>query len=215
MMDRVVASGARALVVDLRDNGGGVDAGSVLLRRVLPRDTRVEGYRRYVRYRRIPAALDSVLDTWDDGFRDHTADTPETPGPGGLYPLARAGERAGGDTLRATGPRFTGRLVVLVSAVNSSATFQFAEAVRALRLGTLVGTTTGGNRRGINGGEIFFLRLPRSRIAVDLPVIGYFPPGPRPDTGLEPDVRVAPSPDAIAAGRDLEMEAVRRLVAAR
>ena len=91
---------------------------------------------------------------------------------------------------------------------NSSATFQFGQTIREYRLGTIVGQTSGGNRRGINGGAFFFLRLPGSGLEVDLPLIATFPRTPQPDAGIEPDIAVRPSAAAVARGRDLEMEAV-------
>jgi hypothetical protein len=75
------------------------------------------------------------------------------------------------------------------------------------------GQPTGGNQRGINGGAFVFLRLPGSGIELDLPLIGQFPDGDRPDAGLEPDIPVVPTVSDIASGRDAEMDAV--LAAAR
>jgi C-terminal processing protease CtpA/Prc len=101
---------------------------------------------------------------------------------------------------------------MIIGAVNSSATFEFARALRAHQLGTLVGQTTGGNQRGINGGAFFFLRLPNSGIELDLPLIGQFPAGDPPDAGLEPDIAVQTTIDAIAAGRDAELGAVMEAI---
>ena len=101
---------------------------------------------------------------------------------------------------------------VLVGATNSSATFEFAQTVRQSKLGTLAGQPTGGNQRGINGGAFFFLRLPKSGIELDVPLIGQFPSSARPDAGIEPDIKVVPTVADIAAGRDVEMEAVRAQV---
>ena len=110
-------------------------------------------------------------------------------------------------------PHYTGRVWVLVGAMNSSATFEFAEAIARNRLGTLVGQITGGNQRGITGGAFFFMTLPNSGIEVDVPLIGQFPIGPLPpDAGLEPNVRVQPTAADIAAGRDVELDAVLALI---
>jgi C-terminal processing protease CtpA/Prc len=98
---------------------------------------------------------------------------------------------------------------VIVGPANSSATFEFARAIKLHQLGTLVGQTTGGNRRGITGGAFFFLRLPKSGIELDVPLIGQFAQSPQPDSGIEPDIRVLPTIADIAAGRDSELEAVR------
>jgi hypothetical protein len=74
-------------------------------------------------------------------------------------------------------------------------------------LGTLVGQTTGGNRRGINGGAFFFLRLPNSTIELDLPLVGQFPLDPQPDAGIEPDIAVRVTRADVANGRDVELDA--------
>lgn len=68
------------------------------------------------------------------------------------------------------------------------------------------------NQRGINGGAFYFLRLPNSRIEVDLPIIGFFPVGERPDGGLKPDVLVRERWTDVGAGRDRAMDAARGLI---
>ena len=75
-------------------------------------------------------------------------------------------------------------------------------------LGTPVGQATGGNQRGINGGAFFFLRLPNSKLGLDVPLIASFPPGDVPDAGIMPDIAVVPSAEDIAAGRDAELAVV-------
>ena len=82
-------------------------------------------------------------------------------------------------------------------------------------LGQLVGSPTGGNQRGINGGCYFFLRLPRTGLEADLPLIAYTPSTPDgrdlptvPDAGLTPDLLVRTTRQSLAAGADLELSAV-------
>jgi hypothetical protein len=72
-------------------------------------------------------------------------------------------------------------VAVLCDASNSSATFGFKQTCMDKVLATLVGQTAGGNRRGINGGAFVFLKLPASRLEVDLPLIASFPATPQPD----------------------------------
>jgi hypothetical protein len=79
------------------------------------------------------------------------------------------------------------------------------------KLGTLVGRPSGGNQRGINGGAFFFLRLPKSQIEMDLPLIGNFPASPQNDAGLTPDVLVTPTLQDIIEGKDAEMAKVTAL----
>lgn len=116
------------------------------------------------------------------------------------------------DALQPKTPRFHGRVFAIIGPSNSSATFEFAQQLKRTGLGTLVGQATGGNQRGINGGAFFFLRLPNSKIEVDVPLIAQLPTSRRPDAGIEPDKAVLPSVSDIATGVDSEMVAVRSLV---
>jgi hypothetical protein len=212
-LDEVVEDRTRRLIVDLRQNEGGLDCGDPILARCIDRPLPVRSEERLVRYRRVADELNPMLDTWDDRFRDwgeRAVPAPEHPGFLRLVPGGASAE-TGGAVIEPRTPRFTGELLVLTSSTNSSATFRFASLVREHRLGRLVGATTGGNQRGINGGAFFFVRLPETGLEVDLPLIGYFPPGPlRPDARLEPDLPVADTIDDIATGRDRVLEAAAR-----
>jgi hypothetical protein len=198
-------SSLRGLIVDLRGNEGGLDCGHPIIERFAGEPNALPG-RRLVRYRRVPAALNRLLETWDNKFRDWGEQAQEVDDRFYVLPSVET-------TLQPRQPRIDKPLVVLVDGANSSATFGFAQRVRQGRLGTLVGETTGGNLRGINGGAFFFARLPASGLEFDLPLIGYFPPGLPPDGGLAPDVSVLPSPADLAAGRDVQLLSALDLVA--
>ncbi|MBI1251770.1 MAG: peptidase S41 [Alphaproteobacteria bacterium] len=201
---------ASGLIVDLRDNEGGEDCGDEIIARLIDRDLVSNAYERRVRYRKTPDALNPYLETWDNSFRDW-GDAAE-PLDDRFFRLRREGDDAG-KRITPKGPRFSGAVIVLTSAQNSSATFQFAKLVQENGLGRLLGGATGGNRRGINGGAFFFLRLPGSGLECDLPLIGTFPTTPQPDAGLLPDIAVAPTAQALAAGRDAQLEAALALIA--
>jgi C-terminal processing protease CtpA/Prc len=168
-------------------------------------------YRRFVRYRAVPPDLNQYLDTWDKSFRDWGAAAREPKNDSGFYRLTKWDDDSTGAVVQPRGKRFRGRVVVLVDGSNSSATFQFASAVQQARLGQLVGAPTGGNRRGINGSAFFFVRLPRSHIEVDLPLVAEFPTSPQPDAGLIPDILVRPTRSDIAKGRDPVLAAALRV----
>jgi C-terminal processing protease CtpA/Prc len=213
----LAARRATALIVDLRGNEGGTSVGDVILAHLTDHDVPQTQLRRYTRYRAIPADLKPYLDTWDRSFDDWgaaatPASTPPGGGTDGFFRLTSHGDASADGVIRPVAPRFGGKVFVLVGADNSSATFEFALAVREQGLGTLVGQPTGGNQRGINGGAFYFLRLPNSGVEVDLPLIGLFPPGTRPDAGLTPDVVVHVTPKDVAQGRDPEAAAVRALL---
>ena len=202
-MDALVADGVQRLVVDIRANEGGLDCGDVLAARLIGRPIVPDTAQRLVRYRRIPDDLRPVLDTWDRKFDDWGEDA--RPYDDRFLTLARSAEEGG--VIEPRGPRFTGEVSVLIGPQNSSATFGFAQMVQRERLGTLIGETTGGNRRGINGGAFYFLRLPATGLEADLPLIGTFPQQPQPDAGIVPDITIPRTAEAIAAGRDPVMEA--------
>ncbi|MFT3727742.1 MAG: S41 family peptidase [Terricaulis sp.] len=196
------ARGVTKLIVDVRGNEGGLDCGNEILARCIDAPLSLETSERRVRYRQTPARLNAYLDTWDNSFRDWGDDA--QPIGDGWYRL-RSDD--GDGAIAPKGPRFSGELVVLIDAENSSATFQFAQLVQQNRLGKLIGEPTGGNQRGINGGAFFFVRLPASNLEADLPLIGRFAPTPKPDAGLTPDIAVAPTAGDIAAGADRVLQA--------
>ena len=193
--------GARGLILDIRTNEGGLDCGDPILARLIDRPFTPPGYEQRLRFERTPKALDPHLDTWDNSFR--------TLGVGGKDLGTGFRLRPGGSaavTIAPAASKLALPIAALVSPVNSSATFQFAQAARATGRIKLYGQPTGGNRRGINGGCFFFVRLPASGLEFDLPLVGYFARTPQPDAGVLPDVDVRATAADIAAGGDVVIE---------
>jgi hypothetical protein len=217
-LDEIAEKNSPALVVDLRGNEGGNDIGDEILKRVVRNDLRVSAYRRLVRYRQTPAELDPYLDTWDPSFKNWRTAAAELEQPWPTAPPVQYfaltkyhDDDASGNVIRPVAKPFRGKFYVLIDANNSSATFQFALTVQQNKLGTLIGQPTGGNQRGINGGAFFFLRLPKTQIEMDLPLIGNFPSSPQPDAGLAPDILVTPTLQDIIEGKDVEMATIKEL----
>jgi len=207
------------LIVDLRGNEGGLSCGDELIARLIDKPLEPLKSAAFVRYRKTPADLIPHLNTWDRSFDDRTRTTGEAPelveqAGANLFRLG-AGASGANRPIHPKAPRFRGKVVVLVDASNSSATFVFAQMVKANRLGTLIGQTTGGNLRGINGGNFYFLTLPNSGIEIDLPLVAGVPSVPQPDSGLKPDIEVSLTPADIASGRDVVLERALREVARR
>jgi len=196
------------LVIDVRGNEGGNSVGDVIVSKLARQDVPVDQFRRLVRYKRVPDDLVPYLDTWDPSFKDWGSAAVEPSE--GYYRLNKYDDEPGREVIRASAHPFTGKTYVLVNAANSSATFEFAQIMQQNKLGILVGQPTGGNQRGINGGAFFFLRLPNSKIEIDLPLLGVFPPAERPDAGLQPDITVQPRAEDIARGVDTELDEIKR-----
>lgn len=196
--------GARGMVIDLRANEGGTDCGTFILQRLIGRSFHPLRYANRVTFRETPADLRPYLDTWDDSFqtigRDAVIDAA-----GHLVLPGDEDEAA----IEPAGPRIPVPVAILTGPVNSSATFSFARRIKEAGAAALVGGTTGGNLRGINGGAYFFVRLPESGLEFDLPIKGYYPERAQPDAGVTPDIRVAETAADIAAGRDRVMERAR------
>jgi len=209
--DELIAKGTKNLIIDLRANEGGSDVGEVIIQRIATKNVMPAPYERIVTYRETPVALRPSLDTWDPSFNNWGKFATEV-GPR-RFVLKRPFDDDGSPIKPGPNP-YSGKVFVLMSATNSSATFQFLSDVKREGLATLVGQTSGGNQRGINGGAFFFLRLPNSGLEIDLPLIGLFPKAKAPDGGIEPDVKVKTTVEAIAQGRDQELDALLKLIRA-
>ena len=204
------ARGAERLVVDLRDVAGGMDAAALLLfRHLLNAPAQITLWRGSTVYDVVPESLRPHLRSWTADFYDLTGQVTAA-GDGTFRLPARPAL-----TVTPAPDAFAGPTAVLVDATASSATFYLAQQVQEAGAATLVGQETGGSLRGLNAGQMAFLRLPHTGITVDIPLFASRPPTPGPDRGVTPDVVVAPNADAVIAGRDLEMEAARAHLDAR
>jgi hypothetical protein len=204
MFEETAQRGTRALILDLRDNEGGLDCGNEIAAHLIDRELPLfSEYERWVRFRSTPADLDPYLDTWDRSF-EHLGEGADDLG-NGFFRLKNTEDEV--RRIAPKEPRFRGSVIVLSSAQNSSATFNFIDLMRRNRIGRVWGQPTGGNQRGINGGSFFFVRLPHSGLEADLPLVGEFPKTPKPDAGLSPDMRIDPAPEDLAAGYDRVLQA--------
>jgi C-terminal processing protease CtpA/Prc len=199
------------LVIDIRDNEGGDGAiGGKLLSYLLRERFTFTSDQSVTAYERVPYVLARYLDTWDFGFFDRTGQVEkitEGTAAGRYRVTARAGVP---QTIEPAAWPYRGRTYMLVGGENSSATFQFALLAQQSRAATLVGQPTGGNLRGLNGGQLAWVTLPNSGVAVDIPLLAASYGMATPDASVTPDIVVTRTFEARRAGRDLEMAAVRR-----
>ncbi len=201
----------RNLVIDIRANEGGDGAiGLGLLAYLVKAPVSYVSDQSVTMYERVPYKFARFLDTWDFGFFDRTgmvdkiADGPQA----GRYKFRPNAAKVNPITPQVD--RFEGQTWLLVGPENSSATFGLAKLVKQTGAATLVGQATGGNERGLNGGQLAWVNLPNSGVAVDIPLLASSYQADTPDASVTPDLLVQPSFSLRASGRDQEMEAVEK-----
>ena len=197
------------LVIDIRDNEGGDGAiGGELLSYLVREPLRFTSDQSISAYERAPYALARYLDTWDYGFFDRTGQVDRiTDGTAaGLWRVRSRAARV--QTIEPVAGRYNGRVFLLVGPENSSATYQFASLTQQAQAATLVGQRTGGNRRGLNGGELCWVVLPNSGASVDIPLLAAGYTADTPDASVVPEIAVERRFEQVAGGRDAESEAV-------
>ena len=202
------------LVIDIRANEGGNGAiNNALLSYLLRTPYSPPAIRSVSAYERAPYQLAKHLDTWNYGFFDRTSQVEKTAdNPPRFIIKSTQGNDA---AIKPSASAYNGKTTVLISAENSSATFQLAEILKQTGAATLIGQATTGNKRGLNSGQIAWVTLPNSGVAVDIPLLSAEPVEAQPDAGVMPDAAVPQTFAARVAGQDLEMAAALKLIASR
>jgi Peptidase family S41 len=207
---RLAKEGVAHLIIDIRDNEGGDGAiNRAILSYLLKAPLTWPESQSISAYERAPYALVKHVDTWDYGFFDRTGKVEKL----GERRYRVAPKTQSDRTIKPKSQVFSGKSYLLIGGENSSATFQLAYLAKLSGAATLIGQRTGGNLRGLNGGEIAWVTLPNSGVAIDIPLLAANPIEPQPDTGVTPDVVVQRSFASLAVGSDLEIDAVMKLIA--
>lgn len=198
----------KQLIIDIRGNEGGADlVGMELARYLLQEDCIVQDLQPKSKIQRVPQGIKPYISTWDTSIYDISASLKALGDGWYTYKNDQPTYRvpAGSKT-------FDGKVYWLGDASNSSATYYLRRMAGQCQVGTIVGTPSGGNQNGINGGTLLLLSLPNSHFEVDIPVIGDFSRTPQPDAGLPVDVLLEPNVDAIRRGRDGQLDALMDLI---
>lgn len=190
------------LVIDIRGNEGGDDEVNLVLgKKLAKRQIELPAFRELLRYEQVADEFRPYLNTWDRSFYNRGGQVVKQEN--GFYTWRKD---RGNSIIKQNSNAFQGNTYLLVDAANSSATFFLTAGLRQNKIATIIGSETGGNRKGTNGGQLFFLWLPNSKIEIDIPLIGYYPLTEQPDRGLTPDMEVASTIADILSGKDKVLE---------
>ena len=198
------------LIIDIRYNSGGNDAvGLELFKHIAKHPISIPARKDLYRFTQFPENVKPHIGTWDNWF--------ENGGIQKLKPIEKGFYAMNGEITKEQQSNlykkpYNGKVYLLVSPYNSSATYYLAAGAKRMHLATLVGQETGGNQKGINGGQIYFLNLPNSKIELDIPIAGVFPLDEQPDRGYLPDLMVTPKVENVMDGVDTELETVLKLI---
>jgi Peptidase family S41 len=204
------------LILDLRTNeGGSTDARNSLLKYILPKDFEAKEYqeRPFYSFLEVPKKLIPFLNTWDDSFFDPKSDSIYKKNEFGFYEdqSVESKYNKNFEDFKINSNSFKDNIFLMTSPVNSSAAFEFAWVFKQYKAGKIVGEKTGGTKQGLNGGRFFFLRLPYSRIEIDLPFIYQSHIG-QPDEGVLPDYNVTKTQKGIYFEQDTQLDFVLKLI---
>lgn len=172
------------LIIDLRGNSGGLgEVRDKLLSYIISENVTYPSIHTYSIYRKVPKEWRSILNTYNPAMYNLAWKTRLNLE--GKRVRFFSGQR--GSTIKPNKNAFQGKVVILVDASNSSATYQMSALLQKNKLATLIGAETGGSSKGITGGQYFFMELPNTKVEVDIPLIAYHT-GNNEDVPIYPDV---------------------------
>lgn len=195
------------LVVDVRNNGGGLIGNAISLSRFMAdkkfkiADTvaaakKFSGFNRYIKFRfwyglsMIPATRRHKDGRYHFGWWERHYYKPRSSN------------------------HFDGQVYCITGGYSFSATTLFLNAVRGQKNVTLVGEETGGGEYGNSAVFLPEIKLPYSKFRVRLPVFRLVVDKDLPKTGrgIKPDVLVLPTLESIKKLQDNKMDKVRELI---
>lgn len=206
---RIKAADTQHLILDLRNNEGGMDRFGAQLYAWLTNQP-------FYYYDRITVVSDKDL-----SFRPY-ASLP------GQYDQLKAFINKQGDEYvftmnpglgeQAPQPHgYTGKLYVLINGRSFSVTSEFSAIVRDRHRGVFIGEESGGTLTANNSGGFAIVKLPHSKLTLAVPLLRYhmsLQGKYSPQHGIVPDHLVVPAVEDLVAGRDVVLEKAFQLTAA-
>jgi C-terminal processing protease CtpA/Prc len=195
------------LIIDLRDNEGGMDSWGKLLYSYLTDKP-------FYYYDRLSVATDK-----DFSFRQH-ASLPEQfdqlrslikkQGSGYVFPQH---ENLGLQQPQAN--PYLGKLYILQNGRSFSVTAEFCAVVRDNKRGTFIGEESGGALGGNNSGAFAIVKLPNTQFTLGIPLLAYYmhlKTKESIDRGILPDHHIQPSVNDLLQKKDPVKDAALRLI---
>lgn len=198
------------LIIDIRQNDGGNDEIVEELYSYfdINKITRNEQEGR-TRYLEFPESLKKFIDTWGEPWYYNL----KNENPTFKYGYYIFKDAFIVDKLnKKKKDYFTGKIYLLTSPNNESLAYYLAKNIKTDSLGKLIGQETGGNLRGINGGQILFLKLPFSNIEIDFPILGDFTKSMMNNSGIMPDIETTITQKDIAESFDKVIEETLKIM---
>ncbi len=199
---RVKEAQVRALVVDVRRNGGGSDGANDQALNYLTGKTYSQGNRYSVRSSSMVKSHYGFVGYVKRYFAPNAWFAPEGAVVEITVPEFLAQTRPGSNPLRYGGPIF-----LLVGAATFSSAAGFAETVQNYGIATLAGETLG--EPVDSNGEVFNVRAPRTCLNAGIASKFFYGSKARPDgSRVTPDIRIEMTASDVRAGRDPVLAAV-------
>lgn len=200
--------GTKALILDLRGNGGGVDMdGSALVSHFVARPFR------YFDHIKVTTVKPSFATWRPDTFENLKAGTSAAPD-GGFRVLPRL--HPGVAEQKPAAAPFLGRVIVLIDGGTFSTAADVCAQIRSLTKATFIGEETGGGFEGNTSGLNAQIVLPRSGLKLRIQMFGYWNAvrGGQPGRGTLPDITIVRRAAETLAGRDAALERALALAGA-
>jgi C-terminal processing protease CtpA/Prc len=199
-------------IIDIRGNEGGQgEVGEYILERVIEKPFKVNAMESSVRYLEIPKEFEKYMRTWDRFPYDFKGKIAKEEN--GRYFLKQKYSLE--ETIMQPKKKgYKGKVYLMTDASNSSATHLMAMYAKQVENITLIGQETGGNMMGTNGSFMFFLRLPNSKVELDIPVINMFVPTNEIaiDGGVKPHIEIKKNVQDFINNIDTELNAVINMI---
>ncbi|WP_375560550.1 S41 family peptidase [Bernardetia sp. OM2101] len=197
------------LIIDVRGNeGGNKEVTQFLMGKIANKDWKPVFKKSYVAYNEVNDSLQIHLTTsnkknykssswtkrWNENYRVLKG-TPDEP-----------------KIILSKLTAYKGKIYLLIDGKVSADAFELVENCKKNNFATLIGTTTGGTKKGFTAERFFVLNLPNSNIQIDIPLVGKYPIYKLEDEGIEPNVEEKETLGDFIARKDKALDKAKKII---